>query len=163
MTDLSQNAARAHCIDLLNKANFQALGLREALEDERKALETQDIESLETLAEAKNACVEKLQRIDDARLKLCTDCGYQDGDEQMQQFVDWCDVDNLIMNRWQDLITVAAGSSALNMTNGAIIRARQQQFESSIAVLRGANPDVKTYGRKGAESDGSSSRSLAQA
>lgn len=163
MSALSQNVARKQSIDLLNEANLQALGLREALEDERKALESQDLECLGALAELKSTCVGKLQEIDNARIKLCADCGYPAADEQMQKLIDWCDDDDLIKNRWDHLMIVAAESSALNMTNGAIIRARQQHFEASIAVLRGVSPDAKTYGRKGAESGGYGHRTLAQA
>ncbi len=59
--------------------------------------------------------------------------------------------------------SVAATGSALNLTNGAIIRVRQQHFESSLSVLRGVSPGSDTYGRNGEESGDFSRRSLAEA
>ena len=58
---------------------------------------------------------------------------------------------------------LAAEGNALNLTNGAIIRLRQQQFETSLSVLRGVTPGSDTYGRNGEESGDFSRRSLAEA
>ena len=60
-------------------------------------------------------------------------------------------------------MTIATESSARNMTNGAIIRIRQQQFESSLAVIRGVAPGSDTYGRHGGESGDFGRQSLAEA
>ena len=81
----------------------------------------------------------------------------------MARLIDWCDDKDELRNRWDQLLVVAAESSALNMTNGAIIRVRQQHFESSLAVLRGVNPGTDTYGPHGGEAGGFGHRSLAQA
>ncbi len=77
--------------------------------------------------------------------------------------MDWCDDADAINSRWQHLLVIAAEGSALNMTNGAIIRVRQQHFESSLSVLRGVTPGSDTYGRGGAEASDFSSRSIAEA
>ncbi len=159
----SQAEAKTRFIDLLNETVYQALGLKESLEDEFKALESQDPACVEVAVVTKSACVSKLQHLDQERMQLCATCGFAAGPEQMEQLIAWCDDSELIKNRWEHLMVIAAESRAQNITNGAIIRVRQQQFEASLSVLRGVSPGADTYGRHGEESDGFGHRSLAQA
>ena len=160
---LSASEARTQFVNLLNDTVHQALGLKESLEDERKALESQDMELIEAAVESKNSCVVKLQDLDNKRVALCSACGFSADPEQMQQLIDWCDDDALVKNRWEHLMLIATESASLNMTNGAIIRLRQHQFETGLAVLRGVTPGADTYGRNGEESAGLGHQSLAQA
>ena len=163
MTSLSPAEARDTFVDLLNDSVFQALGLKATLEEERQALESQDMERIERAVDDKSVCVSRLQKLDKQRIDLCAATGFSAGPDQMRDLIEWCDEGDLIKNRWDNLMIVAAESSALNMTNGAIIRLRQQQFESSLSVLRGTNPGADTYGRHGGESGGFGHRSLAEA
>lgn len=160
---LTPEDARAQCVDLLNDTVYQALGLKEILLEEQHALESQDTDALETTVESKSACVSRLQHLDQQRNDLCRACGFEAGPEQMPELIKWCDDKDQVKSRWDHLMIVAAESSALNMTNGAIIRVRQQHFESSLSVLRGVNPGTDTYGRHGEESGGYGQRSLAEA
>lgn len=163
MPSLSRTEARTQFIDLLNDTVYHALGLKESLEGERKALESQDMECIEAAVTSKSTYVLKLQDLDKKRVQLCSACGFAAGPEQMQQLIDWCDDSNLVKDRWGHLMLVVAESSALNMTNGAIIRVRQHQFESSLSVLRGVTPGADTYGRHGKESGGFGHQSLGDA
>ena len=163
MTSLSPNDARDKFVNLLNDTVYQALGLKETLEEERKALESQDMERIESAVENKSACVNSLQKLDRQRIDWCNSSGFAAGPDQMLDLIEWCDEGDLVKNRWDHLMVIAAESSALNMTNGAIIRVRQQQFESSLSVLRGVNPGADTYGRHGGETGGFGHRSLAEA
>ena len=163
MAPLDPTEARTRFVALLNDTVFEALGLKEALEEERRALESQEIEAIDRAVEHKSACVSKLQQLDRERIDYCARLGFVAGPNQMSDLIAWCDDNDLIENRWQHLMVVAAESSALNMTNGAIIRVRQQQFESSLSVLRGVTPGTNTYGRHGGESGGFGHRSLAEA
>ena len=163
MTTVTPEQARAQISDLIGDSVYQALGLKEALEDERRALETQDLDGLDAVVESKSACVEQLRALDEKRVGLCEQWGFESGPHQMTALIEWCDQDQLISDRWEQLLVIAAEGSALNMTNGAIIRVRQQQFESSLSVLRGATPGSDTYGRNGEESGDFARRSLAEA
>ena len=81
----------------------------------------------------------------------------------MTEVIAWCDEDGIVSTRWEQLLVLAAEGNALNMTNGAIIRVRQQQFESSLSILRGGTPGPGTYGQNGEESGDFDRRSLAEA
>lgn len=163
MPALSRKEARAQFIDLLNDTVYHALGLKESLEEERRALESQDVERIEAAVETKSICVKNLQPLDQKRLQLCSASGFAEDPEQMTQFITWCDDDEVVKSRWEYLMLVAAESAALNLTNGAIIRLRQNQFDSSLALLRGVTAGADTYGKHGEESGGFGRQSLAEA
>ena len=155
--------ARAQAVEIIGDSIFYALGLKEALQEERKALEGEDMDALQAAVDGKGACVENLSALDTRRIDLCEKLGYENAADQMQELIEYCDEDNAISSRWEHLLVIAAESSALNMTNGAIIRLRQQHFESSLSVLRGGTPGSDTYGRNGSSSGQLDRGSLAQA
>ncbi len=154
---------RARAVDIIGDSIFHALGLKESLLAERNALEARDIDALQAAVTGKSACVEHLQALDTRRIELCESLGFAGAAGQMQELIDWCDQDDAINSRWEQLMVIAAESSALNMTNGAIIRLRQQQFESSLSVLRGVTPGTGIYGRNGSTAGHTDRSSLAQA
>ncbi len=163
MATLSPGDARAQIADLIGDSVYQALGLKEALEDERRALETQDLDGLEAVVASKSACTERLRTLDQQRIDLCKRLGFDTAPHQMTEVIDWCDADGIISDRWEQLLVLAAEGSALNMTNGAIIRVRQQQFESSLSILRGGTRGAGTYGQNGEDTGDFDRRSLAEA
>jgi len=163
MTSLSRQDVRDQTVALLNDTIYHALGLKETLEEERKALEVQDMDQISATVDTKSACVQALMSLDRQRIELCTAYGFPPGPEQMPQLIDWCDESDLIKTRWDHLMVIAAESSAMNMTNGAIIRVRQQQFESSLSLLRGVVPGFNTYGRHGGDTVDLGRQSLAEA
>lgn len=163
MPDISRDEARRRIVDIIGDSVYQALGLKEALEDERRALEAEDMEALNAIVDSKTRCVAQLQQLDQQRTTLCEQWGFDAGPHQMTALIEWCDEDQLISSRWEQLMVIAAEGSALNMTNGSIIRLRQQQFEASLSVLRGSTPGSDTYNRSGGEGSEYSRRSLAEA
>lgn len=155
--------ARTQIVDIIDESVLQARSLNASLEDERRALEQQDADALNAVVVSKNDCAESLNALDQKRNALCLQWGFAAGPEQMAELISWCDDDNAISERWAELMNVAARGNTLNLTNGAIIRLRQQQFETSLSVLRGVTPGSDTYGRNGGESGDFSRRSLAEA
>ena len=163
MARISPAEARSRIAAIIGESVSEAQGLNESLEGEREALEKQDVDALEAVINSKSACAERLQFLDRKRGALCQEWGFPNGLDQMQHVIEWCDEDELISTRWANLMDIAATGSALNLTNGAIIRVRQQHFESSLSVLRGVSPGSDTYGRNGEEAGDFSRRSLAEA
>ncbi len=165
MSTLTPADARQQIIKIIDDSVQQALRLKASLVHERQALEDRDLDAIEQSLDNKNACVAALHDLDQRRDTLCQSLGFPSGDEQMTALIAWCDEGNLVDNRWLDLMSIAAQSSDLNMTNGAIVRIRQHHFESSLSVLRGIVPgsDTHTYSRSGAESGDYGRRSLAEA
>lgn len=155
--------ARRQILDMLGDSVMHALGLKETLHSERRALEEQDTDALSELVQTKSDCVEKLSKLEQRRQQLCEAAGFMAGLEQMDQLVDWCDENSAISKCWLQLMEIAADCNALNMTNGAIIRMRSQMVDSSLAVLRGTDPNQNTYQRQGQDAAARNQRSLAEA
>lgn len=162
MTRLQPHIARSRIIDILGKSVFQALGLKESLEDERRALETQDLKALDLAVTSKGLCIAELQTLESARATVCVDAGFEPAG--MQELTEWCDSDAMIESRWNDLIELATECTSLNLTNGHIIRSRQVQLGSRLAVLRGGTTETTaTYERDGSGPAANANRSLAEA
>lgn len=150
-------------LEILGDCVYRALGLRESLQDERAALETQDTEALHAALTIKGVCVSKLQELDTERKTICEASGFGANPDQMQEMLAWCDEDNAIAGCWQHLMEIVADCNALNLTNGAIIRLRRQMVDGNLAVLRGTEAIPDTYKREGRDNAANTQRSLAQA
>jgi len=159
----SKTEARTRIVALLGKSVYHALGLIESLRGEFNMLETQDTEGLVDTTSTKSRCVEKLKQLEEQRSSLCLASGFEGGPAQMEAMTAWCDEDLVVRNCWDHLIEIAGECNALNLTNGAVIRARQQHFQSNLAVLRGADQETDTYQRFGNDPREMNQRSLAEA
>lgn len=155
--------ARKRLAEIIGECVYQALGLKESLKVERAALETQDTDALHDAVSSKSTIVQSLSLLETERLKLCEAAGFAHGSDQMDQMTDWCDDESLVRNGWSHLMEIVSDCNALNLTNGAIIRARQQMIESNLGVLRGTEVDPDTYHREGRDNAAMNQRSLAQA
>lgn len=158
-----QQNARDRLVDIIGNSVYHALGLKETLENERRALESQDMDGLNSAVESKSVCVDALRVLEDERRELCIAAGFEAGPDQMQQTIGWCDDDEAIANSWQHLMEVAVECNALNITNGSIIRGRKLQIESSLSIIRGGVAEADTYNRGGRDSNVPSQQALAEA
>lgn len=154
---------RRQLVELIGDSVYQALGLRESLEDEFRALEAQDMDALGAAVENKARCTAGLEALEERRKACCAEAGFEPGPEQMQRVTEWCDADSVLASSWEHLLEIAAECVALNITNGAIIRSRRQHVESSLAVIRGGSPGAGTYSPAGAVPESGNQRSLAEA
>lgn len=154
--------ARTRLSEIIGECVYQALGLKESLQLERAALENQDTDALHDAVSTKSTIVRSLSLLETERLKLCEDAGFGTGANQMDQMADWCDERSVVRNGWSHLMEIVSECNALNLTNGAIIRARQEMVESNLGVLRGAQPQPDTYHREGRDNAAMNQRSLAQ-
>jgi flagellar biosynthesis/type III secretory pathway chaperone len=157
------DSTRRQLVELIGRSVYQALGLKESLEDEFRALESQDMDALSGALENKTRCVEQLRLLEEQRQACCTAAGIAPDAEQMDRMTAWCDEDSVVADGWQHLLDVAAQCASLNLTNGAIIHARKQQIETGLAVIRGGSPDPAVYARSGVRPDRPSLRSLGEA
>ncbi len=153
MTSPNPETARTDVLEIIGQSVFHAMGLLESLEEETSALESQDPEALMLAVDAKQASVDALRKLEDRRLNLCRAAGFDNGPFQMEELAAWCDEDRAILDRWDHLMEVAADCNARNLTNGAIVRTRQQHIETSLTVLRGDDTETHTYHRDGTSNE----------
>jgi flagella synthesis protein FlgN len=155
--------SRQRIVEIIGNSIYHVLGLKESLEDERKALAVRDIDALNAAIENKSRCVASLHTLEQERRRLCSLSDHGEGTDHMQQMAAWCEADSVIASSWDQLMAIVAECNTLNMTNGAIIRVRKDQIESSLSVLRGGTPGTDMYSRDGTGSGSTSQRSLAEA
>lgn len=160
MSTLNPQETQGRLIEVLGQCVTQALGLKECLEEEKKALEAQDLDALDLAVTSKGVCLAELQTLEQDRAGICTDAGF--GPSDMAAVTDWCDTDAVVENCWNHLIELASDCHSLNLTNGNIIRMRQAQMDNRLAVLRGDLEAPATYQRSGSGS-AHANRSLAEA
>ena len=163
MAHPTPDSARKQIVEIIGNSVYHALGLKESLADEHSALEQQDMDALRIAVDNKSRCTAALQTLEQQRNEFCSSVGFAAGTEQMEQLTEWCDEDAVVANCWQHLLDIAVECNAMNLTNGAIIRSRQQQIEAGLAVIRGGNQEPGVYGRSGRGPSGPSQRSLAEA
>lgn len=163
MAHSNRRHSRAHIADILGRCVERALALKESLDGERSALERQDASALSAAIDNKTSCVKELHALESERARLCNLAGFAAGEEQMEQMITWCDDDSVLVQAWRELMDISAECNATNLTNGAIICARKQQIETSLAMIRGGVAGMDTYGRGGRGTYGPSQQSLAEA
>ena len=155
--------ARQKLVKVIGDSVVLAETLIETLGNERGALEAQDMDALQDVLARKTQCVESLRQLDQRRSAICTGAGFADGDDQMDHIIEWCDENHAVADGWRHLVNLAVECNRRNMTNGAIIRARKQQIESAMAIVRGGSANSDTYSRQGVEPGVNNLRSIVEA
>jgi flagellar biosynthesis/type III secretory pathway chaperone len=145
----------------LNEGIAALSQLDELLLSERQAVTRRDSDALVEVAGRKDDCLQTLEKQENGRLKCCAGSGFATSAAAMDACLDWCDPQGALAGLWSQYRQLAAKCSTANLTNGAIIRARQQQINTALAVLCGGEP-AQTYGPSGNEGL-SGSRALAEA
>ena len=95
--------AREQIVELIGDSIYHALGLKETLQDERKALETQDLNALRGRGRA-NRPASSCAPSTSARTACARTQGLPGATDQMQALVEWCDEDGGANWRWQLLV-----------------------------------------------------------
>jgi flagellar biosynthesis/type III secretory pathway chaperone len=157
------NTTRRRLVEVIGNCVYHALGLVETLQDERRALESQDMDALDIAISEKSKSVESLRLAEEQRKALCVAAGFPDGPEQMNDAIAWCDDYSVVANCWQHLLEIVTRCDSLNMSNGAIIRSRKTHVDASIAIIRGDSHNPSLYNRDGQNPARQSLRSIAEA
>jgi flagellar biosynthesis/type III secretory pathway chaperone len=131
----------------------------ELLQNERKALESRTTAALTAATTDKQECLATLEELERERLACCADAGFEANG--WADCLAGCDPEGRLAKEWQRYLEFATASNTANLTNGAIIRTRQQQISTTLAALCGGG-EADTYGRSGT-AGGRGSRALAEA
>jgi len=146
---------------VLDTGAHELAQLAALLQEERNALLTRDADSLQSLADSKQRCLLALEDLERHRIACLTDAGFGRDHRAMADCLDGCDTAGTLATTWQNYLAVAASCNSVNLANGAIIRARQQQVAATLSVLTGGQQAI-TYGPGGKTPRGAS-RTLGEA
>jgi flagellar biosynthesis/type III secretory pathway chaperone len=140
---------RDHLGRLLAEENG-ALGEFETLLDkEHGALKSRDIDALEALAEARQASVIKLLKIEEERRSLCSMLGFETDLQGLAKLVAWCDPARTLVKRYEECATRAKKCRELNDRNGILVGAQIKRVEGLLGAMTGTSAEPRGYGPRG--------------
>lgn len=108
--------------------------LAEALQAERTALETADVDTLNQAGADKHALMLRLEQLDVERVQLS-----QGAPEATRT----------LAPMWQQILQSLRACQQLNQRNGYLVGVRLQQVRKALAVLTGNDVEPSVYGRAG--------------
>lgn len=155
---------RANCRqrlgEVLSRAISCATSLLQILDAEKTALAGRDPAPLETAIKAKQRCLEELDEFDRRRVEIMQTAGFTPDRPGVEDCLRWCDSEDTLSSRWQQLMSLLAQCRDHNLVNGRIMEANRHRTEGALAILRGQQPDAKLYGPAGEQTTGPLSRTL---
>jgi flagellar biosynthesis/type III secretory pathway chaperone len=127
-----------------------ALGEFEILLDtEHGALRSRDIDALESLAEARQASVIKLLKIEDERRSLCSMLGFESDLAGLAKLIAWCDPARSLTRHYEECATRARKCRDLNDRNGVLVGAQIKRVEGLLGAMTGSSAGPRGYGPRG--------------
>jgi flagellar biosynthesis/type III secretory pathway chaperone len=134
---------------LLDEENASLREFASLLDKEHGALRGRDIDALETLADARQASVVKLLKIEEERRSLCSMLGYDTDLAGLAKLIAWCDPGRTLARRYQECSTRARDCRDLNTRNGVLVGAQIKRVEGLLGAMTGASSEPRAYGPRG--------------
>lgn len=127
-----------------------ALGEFETLLDkEHGALRARDIDALEALADARQASLVRLLKIEDERRGLCSLHGYETDLMGLSRLIAWCDPGRTLLKRYDECSTRAKRCRDANDRNGILVGAQMKRVEGLLGAITGTSSEPRAYGPRG--------------
>ncbi|MFK8029892.1 MAG: flagella synthesis protein FlgN [Gammaproteobacteria bacterium] len=142
-----QSTAKAtELANILTSATDCVNRLLALLEEEREALSTGDIESIDRCGSNKADCVVLLERLDSERAQLCRELSLEN--DEIDEFLNDHEgkpSDNL----WKNFLVQLETCKETNSVNGSFTRIRRGHIEKALRILRGSDSAPALYGPNG--------------
>jgi flagellar biosynthesis/type III secretory pathway chaperone len=134
---------------LLDEENAALGEFATLLDKEHGALRSRDIDALETLADARQASVIKLLKIEEERRSLCSMLGYDTDLTGLAKLISWCDPARTLVKRYEECARRARDCRDLNNRNGVLVGAQMKRVEGLLGAMTGASTEPRAYGPRG--------------
>lgn len=134
---------------LLAEENAALSEFATLLDKEHVALRGRDIDALETLADARQASVIKLLKIEEERRSLCSMLGYDADLAGLAKLLAWCDPAHTLGKRYAECATRARDCRDLNNRNGVLVGAQIKRVEGLLGAMTGTSAEPRAYGPRG--------------
>jgi flagella synthesis protein FlgN len=157
-----RNERFARAREILSPTVEAARRLKGALEDERSALENEDMPGLAAAGSRKRVHIGELEKLEARRRQLLERFRYDNDLSSMRSFIEACDDNGVLAARWRELIEVLEQCRHLNTVNGTVVQARRHQVAEALSVVRGSDNDVEVYGPGGKTETTGRFRALAE-
>ena len=134
---------------LLVEENGALAEFERLLNEEHGALRSRDIDALERLAEARQASVVTLLKIEDERRSLCSMLGYDTDLSGLARLIAWCDPSRSLTKRYEECANRARQCRDLNDRNGVLVGAQIKRVEGLLGAMTGTSNEQRNYGPRG--------------
>ena len=134
---------------LLDEENAALGEFASLLDQEHGALRGRDIDALETLADARQASVVKLLKIEEERRSLCSMLGYDTDLTGLARLIAWCDPARTLVKRYEECSTRARDCRDRNNRNGVLVGAQMKRVEGLLGAMTGTSAEPRAYGPRG--------------
>jgi flagellar biosynthesis protein FlgN len=122
--------------------------LMDALNSERTALETADVDTLNKAGASKHELMLRLEQLDGERVQLSQGAP---------------EASRALAPKWQEILQSLRACQQLNQRNGYLVGIRLTQVRKALAVLTGNETEASVYGRAGDLRTSLRSQTLAEA
>ncbi len=136
--------------------------LRSLLEEERSALETNAVESIQEIHPQKAMCLDQLRESARKKVHFLVQLGFRPDAGEAFQFVRSLDNPELV-ERWVQAQDALQHCQFVNEVNGRVIAHLQRRVDRLTEILRGQSTQPKLYGKAGKETGLGGSMILASA
>jgi flagellar biosynthesis/type III secretory pathway chaperone len=141
------------CLNQLSKLlaeESNLLGtLAQQLQREHELLVANDVEGLEQAADARQASVASLSRLDQDRRNLCRVLGHGADHVGLAALHKWCDPSGSLNATHTSVATQAQKCRELNDRNGALVNARLNRLSNMLDMMNGNKAAPRTYEARG--------------
>ena len=141
-------------------ATARALAAR--LEDEARVLLERDLDGLDGVTTAKQACIEALERAESERRSLVAAVAGNISHDGLEQLLRRSDPSGRALAGWNELGRLIEACRLRNAHNGRLVSLRRAQVQRSIRLLGGPGAGA-TYERSGTTAPALPQRDLARA
>jgi len=147
---------RDHLARLLAEENGALAEFEALLDREHRALSTRDIDALEALADARQASVAQMLKLEDERRSVCSMLGYETDLQGLARLIGWCDPKGTLARAYQECSDRARRCRDLNDRNGVLVGAQIKRVEGLLGAITGAGAP-RAYGPRQAHAYGTPS------
>ena len=134
---------------LLAEENAALSDFAALFDKENAALRGRDIDALESLADARQASVVRLLKIEEERRSLCSMLGYDSDLAGLAKLLAWCDPAHTLGKAYAECASRARDCRDLNTRNGVLVGAQIKRVEGLLGAMTGASAEPRAYGPRG--------------
>ena len=134
---------------LLDEENAGLSEFASLLDKEYGALRGRNIDALEALADARQASLIKLLKIEEERRSLCSMHGYETDLAGLAKLLAWCDPTRSLARHYDECARRARDCRDLNNRNGILVGAQMKRVEGLLGAMTGASAEPRAYGPRG--------------
>ena len=134
---------------LLAEENAALSEFETLLGREHGALASRDIDTLESLADTRQANVIRLLKIEEERRSVCSMLGYETDLQGLAKMIAWCDPARTLARPYDECADRARKCRDLNDRNGVLVGAQIKRVEGLLGALTGTSNEPRAYGPRG--------------